>query len=49
MLQECAARKVNARVDATMFEAETASLKVVDEDLRKQLKAAQVDATNGNR
>jgi len=40
VLQEYAERKLNAKVGATMFEAETALLKVVSEDLEKQLKAA---------
>jgi len=49
MLQECAAREANARVGAAMYQANIASLTAGNEDLKKQLKAAQDEAAIRNR
>ena len=49
MLQECTAREANARVGAAMFQADIASLKAANEDLKKQLNSPQGDATIGKR
>lgn len=49
MLQECTAREANARVGAATLQADIASLKGSNEDLKKQLKAAQGDTATGNR
>jgi hypothetical protein len=49
MLQECTAREANARLGAAMLQVDIASLKVANEDLKKQLKAPPDDAAAGNR
>lgn len=43
MLQECGAREVGARVGAATLQVDIASLKATNEDLKRQLKAAQDD------
>ena len=46
MVQECTAREASARVGAAMLQADITSLRLVNEDLRKQLKVAQDNANH---
>jgi hypothetical protein len=49
MLQECTAREANARVGAATLQADIASLKAANEELKTQLKTAQDHVAVDNR
>ena len=48
LLQECDVREANARVGAAMFQADITLLKGVNEDLKKELRAARDNSATGD-